>query len=534
MSFIFLNFFSKPCFSQLPLMSEPVELVKEAIFQVNNRTRSQAHGSEELSKSPVNTTKISPNPMETSSSNLNLLPPPEPHNINNNNSNLTSNDESVELNDKEALVGGRKRRKRKPNKTSRMSNESSDDLVNGNNSEENVPLVVEKEQSIEKERSSPNKESQELNQAEENVVQKELNSPNKRAPKNLDETINKKRRSRRSKGEDSSPTDADLMDIFAGTNLKEDLQNDDPKLNPESSKQEQIQAILEPQPPPKPLLNSTAKEVDHDTSFEDVENKLEEMFAGIEDDEERKRDSITPKPVKKRSKGALKENGLNEEEEEEFQNGPKKKRKSSAKKPGTQIKNKKKPSKNGKGSKFKKPFPEDEFTVPKKVTKEVVVEEPKYRGPYVQVKQLGGLVVINAPQQQLEDDPDKQNSIKVKKFHVGGHAERSKIRGLHVSTLSTKYDAETTDASWMCVFCKLGPHKMGLGDLFGPYVVTTTCDEFGLSKLDPALDEFKSKRTKKGMVQKAPHCMPIVPAGVKSPEVKVRVVLSCFRDLIRI
>lgn len=40
------------------------------------------------------------------------------------------------------------------------------------------------------------------------------------------------------------------------------------------------------------------------------------------------------------------------------------------------------------------------------------------------------------------------------------HKVRSK--GLHCSTLSNKYDAERKDASWICAFCKRGPHASEL------------------------------------------------------------------------
>jgi len=45
------------------------------------------------------------------------------------------------------------------------------------------------------------------------------------------------------------------------------------------------------------------------------------------------------------------------------------------------------------------------------------------------------------------------------------------------STLSARYDAHTTDRTWVCVFCKNGPHcSVGgggaSGDLFGPYLLT--------------------------------------------------------------
>ncbi|KAG8302942.1 Canalicular multispecific organic anion transporter 1 [Homalodisca vitripennis] len=40
------------------------------------------------------------------------------------------------------------------------------------------------------------------------------------------------------------------------------------------------------------------------------------------------------------------------------------------------------------------------------------------------------------------------------------------------STLSMRYNSDTADLTWVCVFCKRGPHCMGpepMGDLFGPY-----------------------------------------------------------------
>lgn len=122
----------------------------------------------------------------------------------------------------------------------------------------------------------------------------------------------------------------------------------------------------------------------------------------------------------------------------------------------------------------------------------------KYKGPYVQVKSDGSHLVINAPIN--EDDSDKPQN-KTKKFaNSMNSTERSKIRGLHVSTLSTKYDADTTDTSWMCVFCKMGPHKQRLGDLFGPYIISTKSSEFEQSQTDE--DFFNVKRTKESLQSK--------------------------------
>jgi hypothetical protein len=53
----------------------------------------------------------------------------------------------------------------------------------------------------------------------------------------------------------------------------------------------------------------------------------------------------------------------------------------------------------------------------------------------------------------------------------------SSASGMFSSTLSARYDAHTTDRTWICVFCKNGPH-CGVGgggtsgDLFGPYLLT--------------------------------------------------------------
>lgn len=122
----------------------------------------------------------------------------------------------------------------------------------------------------------------------------------------------------------------------------------------------------------------------------------------------------------------------------------------------------------------------------------------KYRGPFVQVKSDGSHMVINAPIN--EDDSDKPQN-KTKKFAISmNNSEKSKIRGLHVSTLSTKYDADTTDTSWMCVFCKMGPHKLRLGDLFGPYIISTKSAEFEQSQTDE--DYFSEKRTRESLASK--------------------------------
>lgn len=117
----------------------------------------------------------------------------------------------------------------------------------------------------------------------------------------------------------------------------------------------------------------------------------------------------------------------------------------------------------------------------------------KFRGPYVHVDRDGTLEVINAPLN--EEIAEKQSKFK-KNYIVPKPIDRNKVRGLHVSTLSNKYDAITTDISWMCVFCKLGPHKYGLGDLFGPFILSTESEDFQLVHINPKDDIFTTQRRK--------------------------------------
>ncbi|XP_066151938.1 uncharacterized protein CG5098-like isoform X6 [Euwallacea fornicatus] len=136
------------------------------------------------------------------------------------------------------------------------------------------------------------------------------------------------------------------------------------------------------------------------------------------------------------------------------------------------------------------------------------------RGPFVQIRGPRdsplSVSVINTPLGGDEDGEKK--SFKNKKFHDDSeyrHKVRSK--GLHCSTLSNKYDAERKDASWICAFCKRGPHANELtgpsvinevpppGDLFGPYIITTNCPEFEKRLDDPYDRQFKSRKIGKAL-----------------------------------
>lgn len=106
-------------------------------------------------------------------------------------------------------------------------------------------------------------------------------------------------------------------------------------------------------------------------------------------------------------------------------------------------------------------------------TQQVRELDNKIRSPFILVKHNGTISVVNSP---TIDDLNEKNT-KSKKTGTFVH-ERKKVRGCHSSTLSNRYDADTADSSWICVFCKHGPHKKGLGDLFGPYIVSIDCEEY--------------------------------------------------------
>ncbi|XP_018323628.1 uncharacterized protein CG5098-like isoform X1 [Agrilus planipennis] len=138
----------------------------------------------------------------------------------------------------------------------------------------------------------------------------------------------------------------------------------------------------------------------------------------------------------------------------------------------------------------------------------------KSRGPFIQIRGPRdsplSISVINAPSN--EEDAEKK-AHKNKKYHDDSeYRHKVQSRGLHCSTLSTKYDAQTRDATWICAFCKRGPHATDPtlpgpspftlsdanvpppGDLFGPYIITSNSPEFERRIDDPFDKQFRSKK----------------------------------------
>ncbi|XP_017049557.1 uncharacterized protein CG5098 isoform X2 [Drosophila ficusphila] len=163
---------------------------------------------------------------------------------------------------------------------------------------------------------------------------------------------------------------------------------------------------------------------------------------------------------------------------------------------------------NGKKTGRKSAVTTDEDSTPAPTNGGTVATELKFKSPFILIKPDGSVSIKNT--HSAEDVNEKQTKAK-KAPH-----ERKNLRGMHSSTLSNRYDADTTDSTWICVFCKRGPHKLGLGDLFGPYLVTSDCDEYRAALQSPGVQDidglFVNKRRREDMVKTQERNLPVVPA----------------------
>lgn len=261
-----------------------------------------------------------------------------------------------------------------------------------------------------------------------------------------------------------------------------------------------------------------------ETHFVEIENKLEEMFAGIEDtadpsksnelnlDDLKMEDPLLEDSI---TVFTRQDNVSSTSNDLTIMKTPVKSRKSKGKVVKKKEENKKVLSKkiNKKNLKNRKLVPK---TSTKDTVKEVIYDSSsnvcsaKSKGPFLHIKGPRSspisVSIVNTP---AKDEDDSEKKIKTKKFHDDSeyrHKVRSK--GLHCSTLSNKYDAQTKDATWICVFCKKGPHNNGRngenysfpsGDLFGPYFISMDCDEYERRLDDPYDKNFKSKKIIKAL-----------------------------------
>ncbi|XP_049774320.1 nascent polypeptide-associated complex subunit alpha, muscle-specific form isoform X2 [Schistocerca cancellata] len=126
------------------------------------------------------------------------------------------------------------------------------------------------------------------------------------------------------------------------------------------------------------------------------------------------------------------------------------------------------------------------------------------RGPVVHLEgprdSPYSVTVVNGPA-RLDDDEgnDRKTSIgssrrKNSSYHNDLEYRGKGGGGLFSSTLSARYDAHTSDPTWICVFCKSGPHSaLGSGDLFGPYLVSRPERELPASADEKDIVEEQSR-----------------------------------------
>lgn len=243
----------------------------------------------------------------------------------------------------------------------------------------------------------------------------------------------------------------------------------------------------------------------------DVENKLEEMFAGIEEDktaeEVEKTTSSSPVIVTSPSSNPAVTSTCSDLKQKKS----KRRRVRAGKRggdssgdlsPKKRVCKKAAPTAKAWSVKAKNKKVESSLLTKDVYTYDSGSNSSRSRGPFIQIRGLRdsplSVNVVNTPTNEEESDLKKSKS---KKYHDDSeYRHKVRSRGLHCSTLSHRYDAQTKDASWICAFCKRGPHvgfpnESGpLGDLFGPYFITTNCPEFERRLDDPYDKQFKSKK----------------------------------------
>lgn len=215
-------------------------------------------------------------------------------------------------------------------------------------------------------------------------------------------------------------------------------------------------------------------------SFVEVENQLEKMFAGIE--EEPLAEPVPADAAVTEPSGSV----------------PRKRRRSAPARPDRrQDEPRKKQQKKKQDARRPRKGPRETST------KDAYdsgsnASSSKSRGPYIQIRgprdsPLSVNVMNTSTAEEEETGSRRKGGEEFRNGVRGSRGARGvtgvrAVRGLHASTLGLRYDATTPDASWLCAFCTRGPHAAGLGDLFGPYQIDTDCEDFR------SLDEVTRRR----------------------------------------
>lgn len=244
----------------------------------------------------------------------------------------------------------------------------------------------------------------------------------------------------------------------------------------------------------KPASKRTARRASSTSvkKFEQVENELEAMFAGLESEEDQKDPEIkqekdlakvTAKPANKSiivhpsSKPRQKEAYIVQPspklpKEEKRISKPTPKVAEASRSVLKKTPRRKSTETNKKSSKDSKKDKSNHSSSNKNhanfAEQEKLLE--KYKGPFARVEgslsEIRWTNVINNVTDRIDSkediEPDFDQISKVTGF------------GYTLTTLNSKYDPRTADLSWVCCFCRKPGHYAGMGDLFGPYFINVS------------------------------------------------------------
>lgn len=424
--------------------------------------------------------------------------------------NVPDDDVVSPFSNEDSLDSGKSRRKRKPSKTVRVQKED----------------ITEKLATIVLPDSNQSKNVEENEKIETKVEENDKKKVPERR-RSSDEIVHEPpAKTRRKTSSESETIDNIAAMVQEGLKARNEKADEIPKtiiaVKPTQSQETVISETSDLSNSSNNVSTSLRKPTN--TQFVEVENKLEEMFAGIDDSSDplkldtpveeetpKLEDTLTPtsqdnvtstssdltvrkKTPKKQKQKQRPSISRRNSEVNSTESTPKKKTTKAKSKPKSA-----KQKKNVKIEAMKQDLSYDSGSN---------ASSSKSRGPFVQIKgPRDSPLSVNVINTSTNDDDTDKRSHKNKKFHDDSeyrHKVRSK--GLHCSTLSNQYDAQTKDTSWICAFCKRGPHATELsgpsssnpalapGDLFGPYIITKNSPEFERRLDDPYDKHFKSKK----------------------------------------
>lgn len=222
-------------------------------------------------------------------------------------------------------------------------------------------------------------------------------------------------------------------------------------------------------------------------SFVEVENQLEKMFAGIEE-EPLTEPAADPDAAQASSTAGVAEVAA--------PTGARKRRRSAPARPErrpprgllSEESMRKKQQKKKQDARRPRKGPRD-ATTKDAYDSGSNASSSKSRGPYIQIRGPRDSPLSVSVMNTTADEEEEAGARRkcAEDFRNGVRGVRG-VRGLHASTLGLRYDATTPDLTWLCAFCQRGPHADALGDLFGPYHLEIDCDEFR------SLDEATRRR----------------------------------------